>query len=79
MQRRMGNLEDSFFQQFRDYHRYPDGRMVDLRYRFSRGTKVVITGGPYNGCTGTVESCVFLQGKEDEPGYHVTLDEMAGG
>ena len=36
---------------------------------------MVITGGPYKGRKCIVESRVFLQGGENEPGYHVTLED----
>ncbi len=48
---------------------------MDTRYRFQRGSKVLIIDGPYQGLEGIVDSCVSLQGTERAPGYHVTLDD----
>ncbi len=53
----------------------PNGKWVDRRYQFVRGDKMHIVDGPYQGHTATVGSRVFLQGSEDEPGYHVTLED----
>ena len=53
----------------------PNGKWMDTRYQFSRGTRVRLTGGPNRGSRATVDSCVFLQGTEDVPGYHLELAE----
>ncbi|MEE9198986.1 MAG: hypothetical protein V3U26_04220 [Dehalococcoidia bacterium] len=50
-------------------------KWVDLRYQFARGSRVRILSGPYLGRIGTVDSCVFLQGEEGVPGYHVALED----
>ena len=48
---------------------------MDTRYKYSRGTRVRLIGGPNRGRWATVISCVFLQGTEDVPGYHLELAE----
>ena len=53
----------------------PNGKWMDTRYRFSRGTRVRNIDGPDRGRQATVISCVFLQGKENVPGYHLELAE----
>ena len=53
----------------------PNGKWMDTRYRFSRGTRVRLIDGPYRGRLAKVDSCVFLQGTEDVPGYHLELAE----
>lgn len=57
----------------------PDGRFMDIRYRYKRGTRVHILSGIYQGLTDTVESCVFQTSidHQDEraPGYHVILQD----
>ena len=55
--------------------RLPNGKWMDTRYRFSRGTRVRLIDGPDRGRQATVDSCVFLQGEEDVPGYHMELAE----
>ena len=40
----------------------PNGRWMDTRYKFSRGTQVRLIDGPDRGRLATVDSCVFLQG-----------------
>ena len=49
----------------------PNGKWMDTRYKFGRGTQVRLINGPNRGRKGTVDSCVFLQGTEDVPGYHL--------
>jgi hypothetical protein len=51
----------------------PNGKRMDTRCKFGRGTRVRIIDGPDQGRQATVDSCVFLQGKEDVPGYHLEL------
>lgn len=41
------------------YRTLPDGRIQDLRYRFSRGTSIRVASGPHRGTTGTMESACF--------------------
>ena len=58
--------------------RLPDGRYVDARYQFRRGSPVRMMSGRYKGLAGTVESRV-AQMKVDGhlvtvPGYHVKVD-----
>jgi hypothetical protein len=53
----------------------PNGKWMDTRHKFSRGTRVRLIDGTHRGRLATVDSCVFLQGKEDVPGYHLELAE----
>ncbi|MEE9247094.1 MAG: hypothetical protein V3U79_00140 [Dehalococcoidia bacterium] len=53
----------------------PNGKWMDTRYKFRRGTRVQLIDGPNRGRQATVSSSVFLQGKEDVPGYHLELAE----
>jgi len=54
----------------------PNGKWMDTRYKFSRGTRVRLIDGPDLGRHATVISCVFLQGGGgDVPGYHLDLAE----
>ena len=53
----------------------PNGKWMDTRYKFSRGTRVRLVNGPERGRQATVDSCVFLQGAEDVPGYHLELTD----
>ena len=41
---------------------FPNGKWMDTRYKFSRGTRVRLIDGPDLGRHATVISCVFLQG-----------------
>ena len=57
----------------------PDGCWEDTRCQFGRGDRVQVVCGPYEGCTGTVESIVAQLMVNDqwitEHGYHVILDK----
>ena len=53
----------------------PNGKWMDTRYKYGRGTRVRLIDGPHRGRQATVDSCVFLQGKENVPGYHLELAE----
>ena len=34
----------------------PDGRLMDIRYRFKRGDRVLVVAGPHKGSRATVDS-----------------------
>ena len=58
--------------------RLPDSRYVDVRYRFSRGSRVRMMSGHYKEQSGTVESRVAQMMVDGHsvtvPGYHVRVD-----
>ena len=64
----MGNLPSH-------YRSLRDGRIQDLRYRYSRGTPVKVVSGPHSGLTGRVESATFDRHAK-QPGYHVQLSNQ---
>ena len=55
----------------------PNGRVQDLRYRYSRGDRVRIIMGRLKGLSGLVDSRVFQDSAdhlgERAPGYHIRL------
>jgi len=60
------------------YRRFPDGRVIDLRYKFASGDKVRVVSGPHAGNSAEISSRVFIQDQShpdaNNPGYHITLE-----
>ena len=59
--------------------RLPDGRYIEVRYQFRRGSRVRVISGRYKEQAGTIESRVaqmMVEGRlVDVPGYHVRVDD----
>ena len=43
------------------YRRFPDGRVIDLRYKYGRGDKVKAVSGQHAGMLAEINSRVFIQ------------------
>ena len=56
----------------------PDGRLMDIRYRFRRGDRVLVIAGPHEGSRATVDSrdgqMKSEHGLVSIPCYNVKLD-----
>jgi hypothetical protein len=57
----------------------PDGRLMDTRYRFKRGDRVLVIAGPHNGRRATIDSrdgqMKGERGLVSIPTYNVQLGE----